>query len=379
MRQTDTKVYDFTKSLKYFSRKASSPGGLTDFARIYPVHVRMEVTEICNLRCNFCIWHDAERNVPIKNTVDLKNRYMNPDRLEELIDEMSACGVRAVSFTGTGDPLVYPYMPRALKRLHARGIRVGVTSNFSMPISDELIEQLTKNVWVRWSQNAGTAEAFQRIHNPKNKSSTIATATDNVARLIDAIRAGNSSCNVNSSVVVNALTKGQIGDCVALADRLGLNSIQFRPDVPLNDKEHAVAYDAEIVAELKALDPSRFRVKIDANEDRDEMAMFLESQLDDSLVCYYSGFTTYVAANFDVYPCCYTRIDSNYVLGNLAATDFKTFWEGKARQDKFREIKVKNCPKCPHVSENVSLRKLSHVNGAQGFTRMTDLETDSFL
>ena len=42
-----------------------------------------------------------------------------------------------------------PYMDEILKKCHELGLKVGVTSNFAMKISDNLIEQLVKNVWVR--------------------------------------------------------------------------------------------------------------------------------------------------------------------------------------------------------------------------------------
>ena len=59
-----------------------------------------------------------------------------------LLEELKKTGVKCVSFTGSGDPLFYPYMDEILKKCHELGLKVGVTSNFAMKISDNLIKKL---------------------------------------------------------------------------------------------------------------------------------------------------------------------------------------------------------------------------------------------
>ncbi len=376
---SEKKIYDFTKSLRHFSSLVEQEESKIDFAGIYPIHVRIEPTELCNLRCNFCIWHDEIRKEGIKDTVNMKNRFMDPDRLINLIKEFKTCGVQAVSFTGAGDPLAYPYMERVLDELHKQEICVGVTSNFSMPISTDLVELLAKCVWVRWSQNAGDSQSFRVIHNPKNNNSTFERAKTNLQALINEVKTKELPCEINSSVVVNKLSRGALENCIKTSDQLGIKTIQFRPDVPLNTDEDAISYEPDIIKEFDNIDFRNYKIVVDTNLERDESRQPDESVKNPSLACFYSGFTTYVAANFDVYPCCYTRIDKKYVLGNLKNQTFKNFWETPERISKFFDIKVANCPKCPHVSENEHLEKLSVEPPTRKFRKINRISGDKFF
>ena len=97
-----------------------------------PSHVRLEPSEACNFRCNFCVWHDPDRSVEIKDTVDKKMRIWEKNRAILLLEELKNTGVKCVSFTGAGDPLFYPYMDEIIHKCHSLGLKVGVTSNMAM-------------------------------------------------------------------------------------------------------------------------------------------------------------------------------------------------------------------------------------------------------
>lgn len=74
-----------------------------------PIHVRMEPTESCNFTCQFCVWHDPVRRQTIQEHLDTTGkRHLPKERMLSLIDELADLGTQAISFTGAGDPLVYP-------------------------------------------------------------------------------------------------------------------------------------------------------------------------------------------------------------------------------------------------------------------------------
>ena len=140
--------YNMDSSTKYVIENIES----FKVGTLAPSHVRLEPSEACNFRCNFCVWHDPDRSVEIKDTVDKKMRIWEKKRAILLLEELKNTGVKCVSFTGAGDPLFYPYMDEILQKCHLLGLKSYVTSNMAMKISNKLIEELIKCTWIRWSQ-----------------------------------------------------------------------------------------------------------------------------------------------------------------------------------------------------------------------------------
>ena len=120
-----------------------------------PVHVQIEPTEACNFRCTFCHWHNPELKEGFTSFDFTGKRSLDTDCMLKLVDELAELGVRAISFTGAGDPLMHGGLWKVLERIRARKIDYAVTSNFAMPLREELIEGLSHASWLRWSMNAG--------------------------------------------------------------------------------------------------------------------------------------------------------------------------------------------------------------------------------
>lgn len=326
-----------------------------------PLHVRLEPTESCNFACRFCVWHDPQRRAAIADHLDATGRRHLPrERLLTLVDELAALGTLALSFTGTGDPLVYPHMAEVLRRSRERGLAVGVTSNLAMPLKEETLDELARCRWVRWSMNGGSEAVYLDIHRPRERAPLNAyrRVQQNVSELVRRIRAARQGTDLNASYVVHERNVGDVYAAARLARDLGVRSIAFRPDTPFERAEAPLRYDA---ATLDAMQRAHrdfhgtgFSVHLDAQRLEDV------SKLNDpSVVCFYSNHTTYIAANGDVYPCCYTRYDRRYVIANILERDFRVFWASPERRGAYRSLVFDRCPSCPHGCVNRLLRDLA--------------------
>lgn len=322
-----------------------------------PIHVRMEPTESCNFRCKFCIWHDAERHQSIASQVDMTGkRQLDKNRVLNLIDELADMGTLAISFTGAGDPLVYPHMAEVLKKIHERGLQSGVTSNMAMKLKDETVEQLALSQWVRWSMNSGSLDVFKEIHQPRGSdtSQVYNRCIDNIKRLLSVIV---DRTKLNASYVVHESNEEGVYDAVKLASELGVSSIAFRPDTPFDRIDKPLSYSNEVYTSIirakNEYESKDFKVFV--NEDRLED---VKKYGDSELVCYYANHSTYIAANGDVYPCCYTRYDKKYSMGNISETKFKEFWYSEKRKEFYKNLYYDHCPSCPHGKTNKVLKQL---------------------
>jgi len=91
--------------------------GITN-RKIMPVHIQINPTNKCPLNCSFCSC--ANRN---------KNIELDYDFLKCLTIDFMLMGTKAVTITGGGDPLAYPYISHYIKFLNDNEIKIGFVTN----------------------------------------------------------------------------------------------------------------------------------------------------------------------------------------------------------------------------------------------------------
>lgn len=348
-----------------------------------PLHVHIEPTERCIFRCRFCGSHGEEKHKKIISTADFDftgKRQFCLDRLLRLIDELADVGTKAISFTGTGDPLVYPYMDQVLKRIRERGIQSAVTSVLAMQIRDSLVMELAKTRWVRWSMNAGTVATYAYVHNPisADGAKLFNRVQENIRRINKARQLEDRPCALNASFVISVYNKQDIAPAARLASALGVDSISFRPDTPVEKQSSAFEYDKQTVHDIQMvkqeLSSNRFKVYTGGERLEDTQKIG-----DPGVVCFYSNHQTYIAANGDVYPCCYTRHMSHYSMGSISERDFKGFWFDKNRQANYKKLVFNSCPSCPHGRTNKMLQSLYEGRKTAGELYVPTSKKDYFV
>ncbi len=102
-----------------------------------PIHVQIELTERCNHQCTFCHNHCKERREAIPNFDFTGTRDFPLERLKCLLEELKIAGTKAISFTGTGEPLLYADLPEILELLCIFGIKFSITTNMDKKLSPE--------------------------------------------------------------------------------------------------------------------------------------------------------------------------------------------------------------------------------------------------
>ena len=60
--------------------------------------------------------------------MDLRDRIPR-EKMMEIVDDLIEMDVRAVTFSGGGEPLIYPHLAETVQRLAAGGIRIGCLTN----------------------------------------------------------------------------------------------------------------------------------------------------------------------------------------------------------------------------------------------------------
>lgn len=79
---------------------------------LFPIHLDIEVTSACNLKCPFCITTHA----------NLKNGLMNYELFKKIIDEGSKKGLYSIKLNWRGEPLIHPKISDMVLYAKEKGI-----------------------------------------------------------------------------------------------------------------------------------------------------------------------------------------------------------------------------------------------------------------
>lgn len=84
---------------------------------ISPVHVQLNPTNRCNLKCEFCSCANKDdHEMPISQAYDILSRYYK-------------MGMRALTISGGGDPMCYPWINDIIEFCNKLDVEVGLVTN----------------------------------------------------------------------------------------------------------------------------------------------------------------------------------------------------------------------------------------------------------
>ncbi|MEE8246976.1 MAG: radical SAM protein [Alphaproteobacteria bacterium] len=161
---------------------------------VAPVHVRIKPTNVCNHSCYFCAYRSS--NLSLGQEMKVRDRIPRA-KMMEIIDDLVAMGVRAVTFSGGGEPLIYPHIAEAVRRLDRGGIKVATLTNGSRllgKVADAFAECAT---WVRVSIDGWDGESYARYRDVKRSE------FDKVLGNLEAFARRDTDCVLGASLIVD--------------------------------------------------------------------------------------------------------------------------------------------------------------------------------
>lgn len=123
-----------------------------------PVAIEIHPTAMCNHRCIHCSY--KERN---ENRVSLSKEVM-----DQLIESVINMGIRAVYFSGGGEPTLYPGLKDYIEKLYVNGVECAIITNGSCFEKMGLVEIADKLNYVAVSVPGIQMETFKMITGTTN-------------------------------------------------------------------------------------------------------------------------------------------------------------------------------------------------------------------
>ncbi len=157
---------------------------------LYPITIDIYPTNICNSKCNFCLFHNT----------NMDRAMLSREVFNKMIDSIIDMKVRAVSFAGGGEPSLHPDLADGIIRLTNAGVKVGVITN-GICISDQLCDALQKCTWVRFSLLTNCAEEYNLLTG--NDAKIFQRVANNIER-VTKYRSSDSDLTVGVTKLISS-------------------------------------------------------------------------------------------------------------------------------------------------------------------------------
>jgi MoaA/NifB/PqqE/SkfB family radical SAM enzyme len=308
---------------------------------VVPTHVHLVLSDLCNQDCHFCAYRmdggfategfaDADGNRNPK-------RFMPTAKAREILEDCARIGVKAIEFTGGGEPSVHPECFDIIAHAQSLGLQTGLVTNGVLldRAPQEVLERLT---WLRISLDAGTPQTYERIRRSKAWPKAMAAIE----------RAGDlDGPLVGVGYVITRENYGELAEAARLCRAAGIAYI--RVSAMFSEAEDGY-YDG-LIHEI-----NRQRILAKAYEDEgfklvdffDDRLRDLKEARPDYAFCGEQQFVLYIGGDQHVYTCCTNAYTSHGRIGDLREQRFADWLAAHRRFD----FDARGCHHCQFNDKN---------------------------
>ena len=305
----------------------------------YPLHVDLELTFACNLRCPMCIMSLSKDE--LRTWGDQRGK-MSLETAKRLIDEGVRQGQASLGLNGTNEPLLTPYLVDIIEYAHASGILDIMFNSNGFLLTEELSHRLIDSGLTRimFSLDAITQGTYDQIR--------VRSDFDRVMGNIDTFlrvkrEKGATLPLVRVSFVKMSVNEHELGDFVDhWAEKVDFLSIQQYGNPFQGDKK---------------------------GEKEELRAQALDFQFAETFRCPQPWVRALVRNDGQVLPCC-AFLGMKFDMGNIHKQSLKALWQGEDwtqlrrlhSEGRYRENSI--CQECKVSRDGEFEELLSVDNGA---------------
>ena len=284
---------------------------------VAPVHIRVKPTNHCNHHCWYCCYRS--------NDLSLGEQMQEQDsipaeKMMELAHEFVEMGVKAVTFSGGGEPLLYKPLPEVIDILANGEIRIAALtngSNLKGRVADVFAQHGT---WVRVSMDAWDDASYVKSRGAKPHDFT------NLIANIRAFTARDTKCVLGVSFIVGHDNHQHIAELCTLLKACRVNHVKISGAVVSNDAAGNNSYHASIkddvarqISLAQGLVDESFTI---LNHYHELGELFAKSYH----TCPFLQFLTVIGADQKVYTCQDKAYTESGRMGSIAERSFSDYW-----------------------------------------------------
>lgn len=318
--------------------------------QIVPAQIQLIISDLCNHNCGFCAYRmegyaSNQHFGTIGSDGTVNNnppRFIPTAKAIEIIKDAAAMGVKAVQFTGGGEPTVHPDHLTIFRAALEAGLQCALVTNGCL-LREGWEEVLSRFAWVRVSLDAGTAETYAKIRAVPER--TFDKCLENIRRL-----AGARGGVVGVSYIVLQENYRECRRAAVAARQAGADSIRFGAVFSTRRRRYYDGIESGCVFQVEQAD-AESRPGFAVVDMFTQRLSDLSAQVEHPF-CGYQQFNVYIGGDLNVYRCCDTAYNDRGLTGSLKEQTFAQFWLSDAKQRAYESFDARGCELCAFRGKN---------------------------
>jgi radical SAM protein with 4Fe4S-binding SPASM domain len=310
---------------------------------VYPVLVEFDLSNACNHKCNFCNFSHTHNLITL-----------DKQKVIDTVREFMASGVKAINWTGGGEPLTNKHFCDIARFTVRHGIQQGIFTNGSL-MDDGIMKTLvTTQQWIRFSIDAGTRETYLKIKGVDDFDKVIGRVNEMVAWRNEEGLAGE----IGIGFVITPDNYKEIETFSELIKETGVDYGQYKPSVNNCSLNNLEWWTKEVKPRLEKVFNNNHKAVINLYKFNDIVESNLDLEYD---TCYGHHFCPCIGADGEVYLCNQFRGDIRYSFGSIYKNTFRQIWNSNRRKQVIKNLDITKCPNlCKNNEINKILYRIKH-------------------
>ena len=301
-----------------------------------PLHIRIKPTNACTHNCWYCAY--KADNLGLGEDMNQRD-HIPKDKILEIISDIDEMGVKAVTFSGGGEPFNYPHLLTAIKKLAQTPVQFASLTNGSR-LKGEMAEIFAHHgTWIRVSIDGWDDKSYAKYRGIKEGVFTkLMNNMENFKKL-------GGERYLSAVLVVDNENFSHVYEFVSRLKNVGVDSIKISGCITSEDGKIANEYHKPIFQNV------RQQIKRVIDELSDEAFEVFDAyhELDSKFTkkyhwCPYLQILPIIGADLNVYSCQDKAYHDNGILGSLKKQRFRDFWFS----DKNNFFKINPTNHCNH-------------------------------
>lgn len=320
-----------------------------------PIYVRVKPINRCNHHCFFCVYHEPDK-AGMHEDMDSKD-VLPTSKWEEVLHCFFRMGVKAVTYSGGGEPLLHKDCVPMMALTRSLSIDLSIITNGQL-LCGERAEALKHAKWVRVSIDYHDPQQFAQ--NRRVNQRGFNQIMDNI-RTFAALK--DPDCDFGINFIVHK------GNCEGLAvfagnmKKLGAENVRFSPMWVKGFRDYHSDIKREVEEQLQVasrLVDDTFTVNTTYNLD---FCGFSPKR--PYTRCHFGQVVPVIGADQNVYACHNKAYDHTGLIGSIKHQSFKRLWmDGEAAAFFDRLNPQESCQhQCANCAKNQIIQKMIDSSG----------------
>ena len=351
---------------KYSAHKiVNHPAKLQSFREgkiVAPLYVRIKPTNRCAHRCHFCTYsqtysggmHELAGNITAWRDMPANEIDEIPsNKLLEIIQDIGDMGVKAITFSGGGEPLQHPAIVDAARMALNLGIAYSAITN-GQALNGSRADIFASAAWVRVSIDYANGKQMAESRGvPERFFDQIIENLTHFAKI------KQPDCELTCNFIITEKNFKSVYDATVILKSCGICNIRFSPAWRPDFASFHAPMAGEVIRQIeqaKELQDEKFKVYSSYNLSDSQHGTKRPTKK-----CYFLQITPSIGADLGVYACHQTSYSKHGFLGSLKNARFKDVWfseETKKLMEALDPTCVCNTHNCAQDAKNLLIHNI---------------------